>query len=126
MPNVPLTVLVVDDTPSWRELVKSVLISELEITPLLASSGSQALGILNSRSIDVVVTDFNMPQMSGLEFMCKAKQRFPAPKFVIMTADTVSDIVAEECISRGAVAVVPKLEIEPELVSLLRELIAKC
>ena len=118
----PLTVLVLDDAETWRNLVKSVLERELGIAPVVASSGEEALEILHSRPIDVVVSDLNMPEMSGIQFMQRAKLVSPKTKVVIMTADLVTRILSEACMALGAFGVVFKGEIEPKLVKLLREL----
>ena len=118
----PLTVLVLDDSATWRKLVKSILESELGVSPVVASRGQEALGIVESTPFDVVVCDINMPGMNGIEFLQRARPLSPRTKFVMMTADFVTHTMLEECISRGALGVVSKDEIDPNLLRLLRYL----
>ncbi|MDQ6955632.1 MAG: ATPase, T2SS/T4P/T4SS family [Mariprofundaceae bacterium] len=69
------TILVVDDSTSIRNLVKFVLQSDgFEV--LEAEDGQQGWDILQrlSSSIDLVVTDYEMPNMSGLEFVEKVRE----------------------------------------------------
>jgi CheY-like chemotaxis protein len=118
----PLRILVLDDTRTWRELVKSYLENELGIAPIVASGGREALDILSASPIDVVVTDLNMPEMNGIQFVQRARPLFPTTKFIIMTADHVTCILSRECLALGAIAVVSKDEIDPNLLDLLRKL----
>jgi CheY-like chemotaxis protein len=117
-----LTVLVLDDQPKWAELVKFILEKELGISPAVASSGQQALDLLAASPVDVVVSDINMPGMNGMQFLQRAGPMFPGTKFILMTADNVTDVMSEECIARGALGVVSKDEIDLNLLKLLRDL----
>ena len=118
----PLKVMVLDDLAMWRELVKFILENELGISPVVASSGREALAMLQSYPVDVVVSDINMPGMNGIQFLRQARTVYPRTKFVMMTADSVSGTMSDECISRGALAVVSKDEIDPNLLKLLRDM----
>jgi len=65
-------VLVVDDEPDARELIKRVLEgSEAEV--LSASSGSEALPIIEQARPHVLVSDIGMPEMDGYEFLQKVR-----------------------------------------------------
>lgn len=65
------SVLVVDDS----EIIRSVLCKTLKITNiplrdiLIASNGREAVNILNQSWIDIVLTDLNMPVMSGFDLI---------------------------------------------------------
>jgi len=63
------TILVVDDSATMRALIKRTLtMSGLEIARLCeAGSGKQALDLLAQESVDLILADINMPEMSGLE-----------------------------------------------------------
>ena len=119
----PLTILVLDDNALWRQLVKSIIKSDLEISPFLAASGKEALDILDAQQIDVVISDLNMPVMSGIQFMQQARRLYPKTKVIIVSA-TVADspTISEELINQGAFAVISKLEIATSLINLLRTL----
>lgn len=55
-------------------------------TPFTASSGMEALDILNTQPIDLVLSDVKMPGMSGIDLLEKAKQIKPDLPVIIMTA----------------------------------------
>jgi len=60
------TVLVADDSPVYRKLVEQAL-SEEDCVVVFAKSGSQALDIFEHGHPDLVVTDWNMPDRTGIE-----------------------------------------------------------
>jgi CheY-like chemotaxis protein len=62
-----MTILVVDDEPEYRMITKTILASE-GWNVLLAEHGQEALGILKSGTVDMVVTDIYMPVMDGIKF----------------------------------------------------------
>src|SRR3546814_8670128 len=69
-----LRVLVVDDQDLVRQSLADML-SELGHDVMDASSGAQALQILGSETaFDLLVTDYSMPSMMGVELIAKAKE----------------------------------------------------
>lgn len=68
------TILVVDDEPRIRDIVQYTLSKEgFEV--LLASNGNEALGLLKSKDIDLVVLDVLMPDLDGLS-VCRTLRTF--------------------------------------------------
>ena len=65
------SVLIVDDSPAMRKFIRRVLsLSGLEIGECLdAGDGQQALDLLRTKWVDIVLTDINMPTMNGEQFM---------------------------------------------------------
>jgi two-component system chemotaxis response regulator CheY len=65
-----LTVLIVDDSRYMRNIVRSYF-SELKFacTYLEAQDGKEALKQLLARHVDLVLLDWNMPNMTGIEFL---------------------------------------------------------
>jgi len=81
-------VLVVDDDKTIREVCAEALsLRGYDIT--VASGGWDALGLIGSTAWDLVVTDVNMPGLSGIDFYRVAVSRAPglASKFVFMTGN---------------------------------------
>lgn len=70
------TVLFVDDQEEIRFLIKRMLKNE-PYTMLFASSGQEALEIIENNNIDVIVTDVLMPNMTGLELLDILKKSHP-------------------------------------------------
>ena len=78
-------ILLVDDVPQGTIARKSVLVS-LGYQVHTAESGQQALDILGRQSFDLMVTDFRMPGMDGLELIQRAKALYPAMRIVLLSA----------------------------------------
>ena len=93
----PARVMVVEDAPSFQELVVLTLSMEpyLKIVHM-ADSGEEALEVFDSVSPDVVLLDFRLPGMNGLETARKMKERNPDVKIALVTA------YAEEVLERAA------------------------
>jgi two-component system response regulator HupR/HoxA len=88
-------ILIVDDEPLNRELLRRVLAREYEVEE--AEDGPQALEILERRadSVGLVLCDQLMPGMSGTELATKARDRWPDLVFVLLTGyDDDEDVTA--------------------------------
>lgn len=78
-------ILVVDDDPAISLLVRQVLVREgYEVR--IAGSGEQALERLDRESFDLLITDKNMPEMTGLQLIRAVRQRRPTLPVILMTA----------------------------------------
>jgi CheY-like chemotaxis protein len=76
MPSSRGCLLIVDDERSTRELISSILKSEgYEV--LTARDGLDALNRLVEPLPNVIISDLNMPRMSGFEFLAVVRQTFP-------------------------------------------------
>jgi CheY-like chemotaxis protein/GGDEF domain-containing protein len=77
-------VLAVDDQRYFRELIEGLL-SEEGYEVQTASSGEEALHLLERQAFDVVVTDLAMPVMSGFDLVQRIKQQDPGQDIVVIT-----------------------------------------
>ncbi len=69
MPPQDIRVLVVDDMSTMRRIIKTIL-NQLGYSNIEeAENGKQALGKLKKEKFDFVITDWNMPEMDGLELV---------------------------------------------------------
>ncbi|MFO0792352.1 MAG: sigma-54 dependent transcriptional regulator [Pirellulales bacterium] len=93
-------VLVVDDHASAREAVADVL-RQAQYQVTACASASEALVKLGSERVDVVVTDLQMPGMSGLEFICEIERRRLEVQVLMITAHG-SVATAVEAMRHGA------------------------
>ncbi|MDF9744871.1 PAS domain S-box protein [Natrinema salsiterrestre] len=94
-------VLCVDDDPSVCELEATVLERTdegLDVTT--AGSGREGLAVLDGSDIDCIVSDYDMPEMDGLEFLDVVRDRDPAIPFLLVTGTDPSEI-AREAIEAG-------------------------
>jgi len=62
------TILVVDDSPIIVEKVSYVLTNE-GFDVINASNGEEAISFFDGRTIDLVIADYNMPKMNGIELI---------------------------------------------------------
>lgn len=102
------TILIVDDSTSLRSVVKMAL-QGAGHTVLEASDGNAALVLLDGRSINMIVSDVNMPGMGGLEF-CKKAKALAAYKFtpILMLTTEVSPEKKQAGKEAGAAGWMPK------------------
>ncbi|RPJ13805.1 MAG: response regulator, partial [Desulfobacteraceae bacterium] len=81
-----IKILVVDDEPDMRQLLKRSLEPDLDCTVETASSGEAALKILEETKCDMVLADIKMPGMDGLELLERIKKDYPDLTVLMMTA----------------------------------------
>lgn len=81
------TILVVDDQEDILDSLKIVLETGLDgVDVVVATSAERALAVLESRRVDLVITDLRMPEMDGVELVqCLRARRRDLPVF-LMTA----------------------------------------
>ena len=68
--------MIIDDEEEIR-LSLSRIVEQLDLIPLTAQDGLEALNLLKSKKIDLIITDLMMPQMDGLKFIVKSKEINP-------------------------------------------------
>lgn len=96
------TILAVDDSPDNRDLLARYLTREGH-TVLLASSGVQALELLEQQAVDLVLLDLIMPGMGGSEVLVRIKEssaQRALPVIVISGQQDMEGIIS--CIEAGA------------------------
>ena len=106
-------VLIVDDEKIEREGLKYLLSREEgERKVFEASNGKQALQIIRTEDIQLILTDIKMPHMDGLELSRRAKEENPALQIVIFSG--YSDFsFAQEAIRYGVTEYILK-PVNPE------------
>ena len=82
-----LKILIVDDEPDICELIHKLIDwEELELTSLGSSqNGIDAMEIILRQKPDIVITDIQMPGMTGLEMIEKASQQKLQTKFIVVS-----------------------------------------
>ncbi len=78
-------ILIVDDEKNYTMIIGEIL-QEEGYASITASSGMEALDILNNEIIDLVLTDVKMPGMSGIQLLENIKEINPDIPVIIMTA----------------------------------------
>jgi two-component system, chemotaxis family, chemotaxis protein CheY len=90
-----IKILVVDDFATMRKVVRNLLKQVGYDDIVEAEDGVMALKALKSQKIDVVVSDWNMPNMSGLELLkaVRADAELAKTPFLMVTAEALQDNV---------------------------------
>ena len=100
-------VLIVDDSKLARIVVgKTVAALQPDWERLEAGTADEALTILEGRSVDVVILDYNMPGRSGLDLAEDLRGRFPRMPIALATANIQDEVVGRA--REAKVAFVPK------------------
>ncbi len=104
-------VLVVDDSAVMRKIIKkNITESGMTVGEFVdAGDGKQALEAVSNNDIDLILCDWNMPNMSGIEFI-KSLSTLGLPKKipVIMVSTEGSDAKMAEAMASGAVGYLTK------------------
>ncbi|MBI5402216.1 MAG: sigma-54-dependent Fis family transcriptional regulator [Ignavibacteriae bacterium] len=83
--SIKYSILIADDEQSQR-LILSGYLKQKGYAIFEAASGTEALKITDANLIDIVLSDFRMPDMNGIELLIKLKERNPEIAVVIVTA----------------------------------------
>lgn len=90
-----LRVLLAEDEPMATKLAQGAL-KVMGITDIVAvQDGEQALAVLEREQgqFQLIVSDWNMPKVSGLDFLREVRRRYPHMKFVMLTGKANRDFV---------------------------------
>jgi len=96
-----IRVLLVDDEPDLLDLERRILEQKYGFSTITAASGKEALGILQSQSVDAIISDYSMPLMDGITLLRKVREIDNALPFILFTIREKEDI-AIEAMNSGA------------------------
>lgn len=81
-----ISVAVVDDHPMVLEGMRSMLEQLSFVTVAgMAANAFEALAVLRKGPVDILITDINMPEVSGIELTLKVRREFPGVKVIAMS-----------------------------------------
>jgi CheY-like chemotaxis protein len=86
--------LLVDDEPLFRKLISSYLVAEGYVVRS-AVDGLDALQKLREGIPDLIISDLNMPRMSGVELLQIVRHRFPHMPVIAITAESLPEDVSK-------------------------------
>jgi two-component system, chemotaxis family, chemotaxis protein CheY len=92
-----IRVLVVDDFATMRRILKNIL-KQLGFKNLVeADDGTTAWEVLEGQSVDLIISDWNMPKMSGIDLLKKvrASDTYKKTPFLMVTAEAQKQNVIE-------------------------------
>lgn len=91
--NPEMKILVVDDFATMRRIVKNIL-TQLGFKNIVeADDGTTALNVLKNEKIDLIISDWNMPKMTGLDLLkaVRADPNLAETPFIMVTAEAQQD-----------------------------------
>ena len=92
-----IKILIVDDFATMRRILKNIL-KQLGFKNLVeADDGTTAWDVLEGQGIDLIISDWNMPKMTGLELLKKvrASDTYKSIPFLMVTAEAQKQNVIE-------------------------------
>jgi two-component system, chemotaxis family, chemotaxis protein CheY len=95
--DVKMNVLIVDDFSTMRRIVKNIL-RQLGFENILeADDGMSALDVLRSQKVDFIISDWNMPRLSGMELLkaVRTSEEWKDLPFLMVTAEGQKENVIE-------------------------------
>ncbi|MFI5140680.1 MAG: response regulator [Sphingobacteriales bacterium] len=95
-----ITVLYVDDEENNLFSFKATFRIKYQV--LTAISGDEALKILGSNQVHVIITDQRMPEMTGVEFLEKVLEKFPDPMRILLTGYADMEAVVD-AVNKGKI-----------------------
>jgi two-component system chemotaxis response regulator CheY len=97
MLDAQMKILTVDDFSTMRRIIKNILhhLGYSNVTE--ADDGSAALAILQTQDIDFVISDWNMPNMNGLDLLkaMRADDKLQHIPVLLVTAEALKENVVE-------------------------------
>lgn len=97
-----ISVLSVDDDAQFLALVKAFLERGDEaIAVTTASDANEGLALLETNRFDCVISDYEMPEINGLEFLRAVRRGYECLPFILLTGEG-SEEIASRAISAGA------------------------
>lgn len=119
---IPIRVVVVDDYPDFLTVLTDLLSSVSPIRVVgLASSAEEALALVQDLQPDVVVMDFAMPGMNGIEATSRLKALAHPPRVLLVTLHDGQDYRAQAA-AAGADGFLSKSEVVGGLIPLIKAL----
>lgn len=116
-------ILVVDDNPESRDILKRLLtLSDYEVETV--ESGRDAVELLKRAEFKLVLTDIVMPEMDGLELLSHVNSHYPNIP-VIMVTGRASNESKKEALENGAEGLLFKPYTRDQLMTIVNESLAK-
>ena len=101
----PYSILIADDSPAMRKVIARVIsMSGFDVGDVLtASDGLQALSLLKTHAVDLILTDINMPRANGEQLVRELRQDARLRKIPVVVVSTdATQARLQQMVSLGA------------------------
>ena len=100
-------ILMVDDEPHVLKAFQRVL-RKAPYTLMTAGGGEEGLNLLEAREVSLVISDYNMPRMNGLDFLKTVKTRYPHILTIMLTGQAEMQIAIQAINEAGVYKFIQK------------------
>lgn len=110
------SVLIVDDSPTSRMIIQRCIeMTGVEVDSFLyAENGIDGLSVLDDNTVDLILTDINMPKMDGLTFIRLLKNKTLTAKIPVVVTSSIADGSIELEMNKLGITDIIKKPVSPE------------
>ena len=92
-----MKILIVDDFSTMRKIIRNILVQLGFKNIIEADDGTTALEVLSKEKVDLIISDWNMPKMSGLDLLKAVRSNETAQDlpFIMVTAEAQKENILE-------------------------------
>jgi CheY-like chemotaxis protein len=120
----PFRALVVDDSPTTRQHLVMALRQIPELTCLEAADGAEGIRQISEQPVDVILTDLQMPGMSGLAFISYLRARHETENVpIVVLSAHGSEQEREKLQAQGIRSFLRKPIADQQIVACVREIL---
>lgn len=120
MATAAVKILLVDDDRDMCESLADVLTLESDYMVSYTTDPLKALELVKKEDFSLIVLDYKMPEMSGLELLKRVKELRPAVKVFILTAFISNELIVHAK-KEGALRVLSKFIWPDEIIKCIKE-----
>ncbi|MEN6610128.1 MAG: response regulator [Methanoregulaceae archaeon] len=111
----PLSVLYIDDNPNLLDVIRIILEQVGNMVVATCDSGACALALLKKQEFDVVISDYDMPEMNGMSVLKRVRASGNQVPFILFTG-YARDEIAANCLEDMGGAYLKKCVSPPQLI----------
>lgn len=111
----PLSVLYIDDEPNLLDVIRIILEQVGNMVVATCDSGACALALLKKQEFDVVISDYDMPEMNGMSVLKRVRASGNQVPFILFTGYARDEIPAS-CLEDMGGAYLKKCVSPPQLI----------
>ncbi len=120
----PYNILIVEDDYTALQVLKRILSAE-KYTSIAVDNVEDALAVLNREKIDLIITDWMMPNIDGIEFIYRVKALLKNPPPIIVVSALTAEMAKDYALKSGAVEFIEKPINTKKFLEIVKNIIEK-